>query len=174
MSQLDPNLCTHTNIIPGLDAIQCRDCRRYWWQSHKDYERLLAQPIVGLEPPEDTALESDTEPKPEGGNFVLAEIDTEPYSYPEVLRFTDEPINLYYPRGTSNTVNQYFRFSYRDGKRMRHLHIPGGNTRNPEASERAKRVRAFVNQGATPSQVRRLIEGWQIRPNTNTRENTLF
>ncbi len=46
MSQLDPTLCTHTNIIPGLDAIQCRDCRRTWWEWHKDFERLLANPSL--------------------------------------------------------------------------------------------------------------------------------
>lgn len=154
MSQLDSNLCTHKNIIAGLDAIQCRDCRRYWWQHHKDFERLLAQ---SSEPPEDTALEND---------------DTESYPYPERLSFADEPVHLYYPKGTANGFNQYFRFSYRDGKRMRHLHIPGGNTRNPEAIERAKRVMAFINQGATPSQVRSLIESWQTK--AKTRENTLF
>ncbi|WP_009631033.1 hypothetical protein [Synechocystis sp. PCC 7509] len=162
MSQLDPNLCPHTHIIPGLSAIQCRDCRRYWEYFHKDFERLLAQ---SSDPPEDTTPRSDTESKPKGGNFVLAESDTESYSYPEILRFTDEPINLYYPRGTAKSFNQYFRFSYRDGKRMRHLHIPGGNTRSPEAIERAKRVRAFVDEGATPSQVRSLIEGWQTKKN---------
>ncbi len=139
MSQLDPNPCAHTNIIAGLDAIQCRDCRRSWWQHHKDFERLLAQ---SSEPPEDTALKTDTESKP----------------YTERLSFADEPVHLYYPKGTANGFNQYFRFSYRDGKRMRHLHIPGGNTRNPEAIERAKRVMAFIDQGATPSQVRSLIE----------------
>ncbi len=159
MSQIDSNLCPHTHIIPGLSAIQCRDCRRYWEYFHKDFERLLAQQPPGSDPPEDTALKSDAEIKPEEGNFVLAESDRESYSSPELLRFTDEPINLYYPRGTANGFNKYFRFSYRDGKRMRHLHIPGGNTRNPEAIERAKRVRAFINQGATSSQVRSLIEG---------------
>ena len=156
MSQLNPNPCTHVNIIAGLDAIQCRDCRRSWWQHHKDFERLLAQ---SSEPPGDTALKND---------------DTESNPQPERLSFTDEPIHLYYPRGTSKGFNQYFRFSYRDGKRMRHLHIPGGNTRSPEAIERAKRVMAFIDQGATPSQVRSLIESWQVKANTKTRENTLF
>lgn len=103
---------------------------------------------------------------------MQSQTDTESDSYPERLSFTDEPIHLYYPRGTANGFNQYFRFSYRDGKRMRHLHIPGGNTRNPEAIERAKRVLNFIDQGATPSQVRSLIEGWQKKP--NTRGNTLF
>ena len=159
MSQLDSNLCAHTNIIAGLDAIQCRDCRRSWWQHHKDFERLLAQ---------------NSDPKeysPEiKENFVI-ESDTESTSYGDRLSFADEPIHLYYPRGTANGVNQYFRFSYRDGKRMRHLHIPGGNTRSPQAIERAKRVMAFIDQGATPSQVRSLIEGWQ---KAKTRRNTLF
>lgn len=161
MSQLDPNPCTHTNIIAGLDAIQCRDCRRSWWQHHKDFERLLAQ---SSEPPENIAPKND--------KYNLGESDTESYSYPERLSFTDEPIHLYYPRGTSKGFNQYFRFSYRDGKRMRHLHIPGGNTRSPEAIERAKRVMAFIDQGATPSQVRSLIESWQTK--SKTRVNTVF
>jgi hypothetical protein len=111
-------------------------------------------------------------PVPIDWDFVDEENDTESNPQPERLSFTDEPIHLYYPRGTANGFNQYFRFSYRDGKRMRHLHIPGGNTRNPEAIERAKRVMAFIDKGATPSQVRSLIESWQTKP--KTRGNTLF
>lgn len=109
-------------------------------------------------------------PVPIDWDFIDEDNDTEYNPLPERLSFTDEPIHLYYPKGSAGGFNQYFRFSYRDGKRMRHLHIPGGNTRSPEAIERAKRVMAFIDQGATPSQVRSLIESWQ----TKTRRNTLF
>lgn len=89
------------------------------------------------------------------------------------LSFTDKPVSPYYPRGNAKGVNQYFRFSYRDGEQMKHLHIPGGNTRNPLAISRAKKILTFIEEGATPSQVKKLIESWQKRT-VKTSENTLF
>lgn len=56
---------------------------------------------------------------------------------------------------------------------MKHLHIPGGNTRNPLAIARAKKILTFIEEGATPSQVKSLIESWQKKP-VKTSENTLF
>lgn len=97
------------------------------------------------------------------------------------LSFTDKPVSPYYPKGTGRTFNQYFRFSYRDKEQMKHMHIPGGNTRNPLAIARAKEVLAFVDKGATVSQVRNLIQSWQKKSaklqslqGVKTSENTLF
>jgi hypothetical protein len=39
-------------------------------------------------------------------------------------------ISIYSPRGTARS-GEYFRFSCREGSRMRHIHIRGGNTDSP-------------------------------------------
>jgi hypothetical protein len=45
---------------------------------------------------------------------------------------SSKAISTYHPRGTARS-GEYFRFSYRDGSRMRHIHIRGGNTDSPIA-----------------------------------------
>ena len=41
---------------------------------------------------------------------------------------------------------QYFRFSYRDGTRTKHRHIPGGNIYSPLALERAKKIQDMADR----------------------------
>lgn len=105
--------------------------------------------------------------------LVLFKVENDEGEYEvKSLSFTDKPVSPYYPRGNAKGVNQYFRFSYRDVQ-MKHLHIPGGNTRNPLAISRAKKILTFIEEGATPSQVKNLIESWQKKP-VKTSGNTLF
>jgi signal peptidase I len=50
-------------------------------------------------------------------------------------------VSTYKPRGTACS-GEYFRFSYREGSRMRHIHIRGGNTDSPIAQAKVQEVRS--------------------------------
>ena len=69
-------------------------------------------------------------------------------------------ISTYRPRGTARS-GEYFRFSYRDGSRMRHVHIPGGNTDSEIAQARLKEVRSALLAGMSPVQVVAVIHSWR-------------
>ncbi|MEG4634843.1 hypothetical protein QUB56_35795, partial [Microcoleus sp. AR_TQ3_B6] len=61
-------------------------------------------------------------------------------------------ISTYRPRGTARS-GEYFRFSYRDGFRMRHIHIRGGNTDSPIAQAKVAEVRSLLAAGESPQSV---------------------
>ncbi|MCC3423444.1 MAG: hypothetical protein JGK12_05800 [Microcoleus sp. PH2017_01_SCD_O_A] len=61
-------------------------------------------------------------------------------------------ISTYRPRGTARS-GEYFRFSYRDGSRMRHIHIRGGNTDSPIAQARVEEVRSLLAAGISAVEV---------------------
>ena len=54
-------------------------------------------------------------------------------------------VNTYQVR---KTKNHYYRLSYRNSfGKMKHLHIPGGNTRSRLAQYRAKKLRNLIDRG---------------------------
>ena len=61
-------------------------------------------------------------------------------------------ISTYQPRGTARS-GEYFRFSYRDGSRMRHIHIRGGNTDSPIAQAKVQEVRSQLVAGIPPKEI---------------------
>jgi hypothetical protein len=61
-------------------------------------------------------------------------------------------ISTYRPRGTARS-GEYFRFSYRDGGKIRHIHIRGGNTDSPIAQEKVQEVRSLLAAGMPPAEV---------------------
>jgi hypothetical protein len=69
-------------------------------------------------------------------------------------------IGKYRAGGNTRGNGEYWRFSYRDGRRVKHVHIPGGCCSNPIASARADKIREVINLGATVEQVLKLIQNW--------------
>ena len=65
-------------------------------------------------------------------------------------------ISTYKPRGTARS-GEYFRLSYRDGGRVRHIHIRGGNTDSPIARAKVAEVRSLLAAGMSPAQVATLL-----------------
>ena len=59
---------------------------------------------------------------------------------------TELAVTEYQPRGKASTNNKYYRFSYRDGKKVRHIHIKGGNTSNPVAIKHKDLVKAWIRE----------------------------
>ncbi len=66
----------------------------------------------------------------------------------------------YTPGGTARTNNNYFRYSYRDNGKMKHVHIPGGNTSSPFAQMHWEEVQRLVRSGASPKYIVQTIKNW--------------
>ena len=66
-------------------------------------------------------------------------------------------ISTYQPRGTARS-GEYFRFSYRDGSRMRHIHIRGGNTDSPIAQAKVQEVRSLLAAGISPAEIAAMLK----------------
>ena len=66
-------------------------------------------------------------------------------------------ISTYHPRGTARS-GKYFRLSYRDGLRMKHIHIRGGNTDSPIAQAKVQEVRSLLATGIAPSEIAAMLK----------------
>ncbi|MEG5018271.1 MULTISPECIES: hypothetical protein [unclassified Microcoleus] len=66
-------------------------------------------------------------------------------------------ISTYRPRGTARS-GEYFRFSYRDGSRMKHIHIRGGNTDSPIAQAKVQEVRSLLAIGVAPAEIATMLK----------------
>jgi hypothetical protein len=67
-------------------------------------------------------------------------------------------ISTYSPRGTARG-GQYYRLSYRDGGRVRHQHIRGGNTNSPIARAKVQEVRSLLAAGIAPIEIAAILKG---------------
>ncbi|WP_293355944.1 MULTISPECIES: hypothetical protein [unclassified Microcoleus] len=77
--------------------------------------------------------------------------ESNPPTIDSVTKFASS-ISTYRPRGTARS-GEYFRFSYRDGGKVRHIHIKGGNTDSPIAQAKVQEVRSLLAAGASPLEV---------------------
>ena len=70
-----------------------------------------------------------------------------------------DPISVYRPRGTArgDQDNRYYRLSYKDGNKVRQVHIRGGNTDSPIAQAKVAEVRSLLAAGRS---VERLLIGF--------------
>ncbi|MCC3410158.1 MAG: hypothetical protein JGK17_32440 [Microcoleus sp. PH2017_10_PVI_O_A] len=59
-----------------------------------------------------------------------------------------------------DSVTAESEFSYKEGGRVRHVHIPGGNVRSALSQSRAIEVRAKIAVGATSAQIAEMIRKW--------------
>ena len=67
-------------------------------------------------------------------------------------------VSTYKPRGTARS-GEYFRLSYREGGRVRHVHIKGGNTDSPIAQAKVKEVRSLLAAGIPPAEIAAMLRG---------------
>jgi hypothetical protein len=65
-------------------------------------------------------------------------------------------VSTYKPRGTARS-GKYYRLSYREGGRVRHQHIRGGNTDSPIAQAKVQEVRSLLASGVSPAEIARWL-----------------
>ncbi len=87
-------------------------------------------------------------------------------SIPEPADSVTSSVSTYRPRGTARCIEncplEYFRFSYRDGSKVRHVHIVGGNTRSPIAQAKVQEVRSLLAAGVPAAEIASLIKEKKI------------
>ena len=76
-------------------------------------------------------------------------------------------ISTYKPRGTARG-GEYFRLSYREGGRIRHVHIRGGNTDSPIAQAKVAEVRSLLIAGITPLKIAAMLRSSSSKAPTPT------
>ena len=69
-------------------------------------------------------------------------------------------IGKYHSGGNTRGNPEYWRFSYRDGNRVKHRHIPGGCCSNPIAASRVDEIRCAIATGRSVPQVLELIRSF--------------
>ncbi len=69
-------------------------------------------------------------------------------------------VTEYQPRGKAGGNNKYYRFSYREGKRVKHIHIKGGNTCNPIAIKHKDLVKAWIREDIPLEKIIKWIKEW--------------
>ena len=70
----------------------------------------------------------------------------------------DVCVNTYSP-GKRKT--EYFRLSYRVGRKVKHNHIPGGSVIAPLAQYRASKLKELIDRGAELSEVLALLKNYR-------------
>lgn len=63
----------------------------------------------------------------------------------------------------SRRNKKYFRLSWREGKKWKHLHIPGGNTDSPLARYRAEKLQQLCDRGAELEEVIAAVKTYSNR-----------
>ena len=66
-----------------------------------------------------------------------------------------DPISIYKPRGTARGEKDhfYYRLSYKEGNKVRQVHIRGGNTDSPIAQAKVQEVRSLLASGVLPAEI---------------------
>ena len=67
-----------------------------------------------------------------------------------------DPISIYKPRGTARG-GKYYRLSYKDGGKVRQVHIRGGNTDSPIAQAKVQEVRSLLAAGISPQEIAAML-----------------
>jgi hypothetical protein len=64
-----------------------------------------------------------------------------------------DAVSIYQPRGTARGGPKYYRMSYKEGGKVRHIHIRGGNTDSPMAQAKVAEVRSLLAAGIPPAEI---------------------
>ncbi len=66
-------------------------------------------------------------------------------------------VSTYRPRGTARG-GEYYRLSFKEGSRVRHVHIRGGNTDSPIAQAKVQEVRSLLAAGIPPAEIATMLK----------------
>ena len=80
---------------------------------------------------------------------------------PDASLTSDYSINFYRAGVSSRSQQQYARLSYRQGNRVKHVHIPGGNVTSSLMRKRLALLDWSKKMGAPLSEVLRIIGTWK-------------
>ena len=139
-------------------------CARFWNERAETWGYLHPEDVFLVPPPLDSVsvqpIALDTESTPES-------VDTESIAPSVEFDSVSGPVATYRPKGTARG-GEYFRFSYRAGGKMKHLHIPGGNTGSVLAQSRAAEVMELAAAGVPSLEICDRIKSWSKKNHLET------
>jgi hypothetical protein len=130
---------------------------KFWNELTESWGYLYPDEFL-LIPPVPAENDSVTPVEPVVTEYTVEPVVTEstpPAEFDDLLALN--AISTYKPRGTARS-GEYFRLSYRDGGRVRHVHIRGGNTDSPIAQAKVAEVRSLLAAGVPPAQVATMLK----------------
>ena len=123
-----------------------------WGYVYPDDFTLVPPPKIDSVSPISTFADTEYTAEVADTEYTAEVADTEYTAEVADIDSVSKAISTYRPRGTARS-GEYFRFSYRDGSRMRHIHIRGGNTDSPVAQAKVQEVRSLLAAGVPPTQI---------------------
>ena len=111
-----------------------------WGYLYPEDVRLVPAPVDSVTPSE-PVTESNL---PNDSVTLLEPVKESNLANDSVTR----SISRYRPKGTARG-GEYFRFSYRSGKKVKHVHVPGGNTNSVVANARCEEIREAIARGVS-------------------------
>jgi hypothetical protein len=149
VSEIDPT----NGLLIFWNPFACQ-----WDYLHPKEVRLALTPTVKIDsvtPVESAVTESTPPPAVDSVTPVeLAVTESNPPAGDDYLALN--AVSTYRPRGTARG-GEYYRLSYKEGGRVRHIHIRGGNTDSPIAQAKVAEVRSLLASGVPPAKVAALL-----------------
>lgn len=140
------DVCTHAQIIPGLDRAHCPDCKRDFKPRTSEYKFSLECAVVSRIPGDSAAIvQGDTFTRRPPGQFPGIASKSNPSTTASGW------IEKYVTRGRW----EYHRYCWQEGRKgtPHRMHIPND-------SGKLSVVRDAVAQRRTPQEIEQLIKSW--------------
>jgi hypothetical protein len=129
-----------------------------WDYLHPEEVKLALPPTVKIDSvtPVESAVTESTLPPADDSVTPVEPAVTESNSLGDGEYLALNAVSTYRPRGTARG-GEYFRLSYREGERVRHIHIKGGNTDSPIAQAKVAEVRSLLAAGIPPQEIAAML-----------------
>lgn len=126
-------ICTHSQIYPGLDCAYCCDCGQEFLPGTALYESYMR-----IAPDKKTVS---------GANCNPSAPDT-------VSAKHNHWVETYAP---AKRDAKYYRYVWMEGRKLKHLHLPGGNAKSAAALVLKQKVESAIASGKSPAMIEQLI-----------------
>lgn len=161
--------CGHVYQVREVDSTD--GLLKFWnpFASQWDYlypeeVKLALAPTVKIDsvtPVEPAVTESTPPPADDSVTPVESAVtESKPPAEGEYLALN--AVSTYRPRGTARGGDEYYRLSYKEGSRVKHVHIRGGNTGSPIAQAKVAEVRSLLVSGMLPAEIATLLRNSSI------------
>ena len=134
-----------------------------WDYLHPEEVKLALAPTVKIDSvtPVESAVTESTFPPADDSVTPVEPAVTESNSPVRDDYLALNAVSTYRPRGTARG-GEYYRLSYKEGSRVRHIHIRGGNTDSPIAQAKVAEVRSLLAAGIPPQQIAAILRSGKL------------
>jgi hypothetical protein len=156
--------CGHVYKVHGVDSTD--GLLKFWnpFACQWDYlypkeVKLALAPTVKIDSvtPVESAVTESILPHADDSVTPVESAVTESNSLGDGEYLALNAVSTYRPRGTARG-GEYYRLSYKEGSRVRHVHIRGGNTDSPIAQAKVAEVRSLLAAGVSPAEIANLLK----------------